>query len=416
MTSPTLQGAALLKEMEELSRKRKSKDDSSPSPPQQGVPNLDIFNCFNVTNPSPLNMFSPQFLANQTAAAVALMAWPIQLRAQLASTLRLPNHPLMNWPSTDISKLNKVFKNQNSEAQIVSTTSDLPTQKKIAKRKQQPENIRKLEPLKISEKFVPTLLSPTESNSEISTCSSNSKETTKQDKIFTCQICNRSFGYKHVLQNHERTHTGEKPFECSECHKRFTRDHHLKTHMRLHTGEKPYSCSHCDRQFVQVANLRRHLRVHTGERPYNCDICESRFSDSNQLKAHIMSHSSSEKPFECEKCNVRFRKREHLINHKCGSPLNENSDDSIELAATNINLVNDGLLKPPLKKFCNFPSAFLGLPLQIPEQTEPEDLSMHTPRSNLSNDDFEELDDAAAMYLKLKQRQLEKSAIEALTK
>ena len=96
----------------------------------------------------------------------------------------------------------------------------------------------------------------------------NGSSTNGREKVFTCNICNRSFGYKHVLQNHERTHTGEKPFECKECHKRFTRDHHLKTHMRLHTGEKPYSCTHCDRQFVQVANLRRHLRVHTGERPY----------------------------------------------------------------------------------------------------------------------------------------------------
>lgn len=59
-----------------------------------------------------------------------------------------------------------------------------------------------------------------------------------REKVFTCGVCNRSFGYKHVLQNHERTHTGEKPFECKECHKRFTRDHHLKTHMRLHTGMK----------------------------------------------------------------------------------------------------------------------------------------------------------------------------------
>lgn len=39
-------------------------------------------------------------------------------------------------------------------------------------------------------------------------------------KAFRCGTCLRSFGYKHVLQNHERTHTGEKPFECSECHKR----------------------------------------------------------------------------------------------------------------------------------------------------------------------------------------------------
>lgn len=137
-----------------------------------------------------------------------------------------------------------------------------------------------------------------------------------RDKVFTCKICNRSFGYKHVLQNHERTHTGEKPFECKVCHKRFTRDHHLKTHMRLHTGEKPYSCTHCDRQFVQVANLRRHLRVHTGERPYKCDICEACFSDSNQLKAHILIHKG-EKPFNCELCHGKFRRRHHLMHHAC---------------------------------------------------------------------------------------------------
>lgn len=140
--------------------------------------------------------------------------------------------------------------------------------------------------------------------------------TGNREKVFVCQICNRSFGYKHVLQNHERTHTGEKPFECRECHKRFTRDHHLKTHMRLHTGEKPYHCNHCDRQFVQVANLRRHLRVHTGEKPYACELCTSRFSDSNQLKAHMLIHKG-EKPFQCKKCEGRFRRRHHLMHHKC---------------------------------------------------------------------------------------------------
>lgn len=137
-----------------------------------------------------------------------------------------------------------------------------------------------------------------------------------RERQFTCNICDRSFGYKHVLQNHERTHTGEKPFECRVCNKRFTRDHHLKTHMRLHTGEKPYHCKHCDRHFVQVANLRRHMRVHTGERPYPCQLCDSKFSDSNQLKAHTLIHRN-EKPFSCEKCNGTFRRRHHMQNHKC---------------------------------------------------------------------------------------------------
>ena len=138
-----------------------------------------------------------------------------------------------------------------------------------------------------------------------------------KDKVFTCQTCNRSFGYKHVLQNHERTHTGEKPFECKVCNKRFTRGHHLKTHMRLHTGEKPYSCTYCDRRFVQVANLRRHLRAHTGERPYKCYECLLTFPDSKQLKAHILIHKG-EKTFVCKYCLRKF------------SQTQPNQDDKIE--------------------------------------------------------------------------------------
>lgn len=167
-----------------------------------------------------------------------------------------------------------------------------------------------------------------------------------RERQFTCGVCNRSFGYKHVLQNHERTHTGEKPFECAECHKRFTRDHHLKTHMRLHTGERPYRCDHCDRQFVQVANLRRHLRVHTGEKPYQCERCAAKFSDSNQLKAHALIHTD-EKPFACDRCRHKFRRRHHYLQHKCGTPITPEPDEPENLAT-------------------------------LPEQTEPEDLSCKT--------------------------------------
>lgn len=137
--------------------------------------------------------------------------------------------------------------------------------------------------------------------------------------------------------------------------------------MRLHTGERPYHCEHCDRQFVQVANLRRHLRVHTGERPYSCEHCSAKFSDSNQLKAHILIHTN-EKPFSCERCHCRFRRRHHLLHHKCGFPDKEMSPDSDE-----DELKKRRLLHPPA-------TPLVSLPLQValPEQTEPEDLSMST--------------------------------------
>lgn len=219
-----------------------------------------------------------------------------------------------------------------------------------------------------------------------------------REKQFPCNICHRSFGYKHVLQNHERTHTGEKPFECKECHKRFTRDHHLKTHMRLHTGEKPYHCSHCERQFVQVANLRRHLRVHTGERPYACSLCTSRFSDSNQLKAHVLIHEGK-KPFECEKCGGHFRRRHHLVHHKCpkdeaniGKPRRGRRPKAYDELPTLLSpvlqerlsapIVNHQLLPPPpvpvevsltsvIKRESSSPSSLLPQPAHIQKSINP---------------------------------------------
>ncbi|XP_034109795.1 protein krueppel [Drosophila albomicans] len=317
--------------------------------------------------------------------------------------------------------------------------------------------------------------SPNSSAHEASTANNSTAAPTaakdpSRDKSFTCKICSRSFGYKHVLQNHERTHTGEKPFECPECHKRFTRDHHLKTHMRLHTGEKPYHCSHCDRQFVQVANLRRHLRVHTGERPYTCEICDGKFSDSNQLKSHMLVHNG-EKPFECDRCHMKFRRRHHLMNHKCGiqspptpalSPAMSGdypmaaaavaaasaalessthkfaamcasyggSEESVDLAKSSmdedapLDLSEDGAssvdghcsssnarrkAQDIRRVFRLPPPQIMHVASDMPEQTEPEDLSMHSPRSAESHDqqddiDLDELDDAAALYLRQQQQ------------
>jgi len=199
--------------------------------------------------------------------------------------------------------------------------------------------------------------------------------TTSQKRLFTCGICKRSFGFKHVLQNHERTHTGEKPFECQHCHKRFARDHHLKTHMRLHTGEKPYHCNYCERSFVQVANLRRHLRVHTGEKPYACELCTLKFSDSSQLKAHMLVYNG-EKPFQCLACGGTFRRRHHKCTAKeFGHEGDSDSDSGLTInnnrrKPTDIRRVVRPVVPTPIK-----------VQMLPPEQTEPEDLSL--PESKL---------------------------------
>lgn len=357
-------------------------------------------------------IFTPSqiLMASQLMAAsgLAIPTNPAFFHPGLFATAWATNSPPSPTTSEQLSPALKLRKhnniNNNNNNNNVTSTNDIqetkPPKRKAIKR--------------IETEDVP-LASPTSSSSPPSSIVSSEgvNKDSNRDKQFTCGVCNRSFGYKHVLQNHERTHTGEKPFECPECHKRFTRDHHLKTHMRLHTGERPYHCDHCDRQFVQVANLRRHLRVHTGERPYTCEHCSAKFSDSNQLKAHLLIHTN-EKPFSCDRCHSRFRRRHHLLHHKCGMNTDKDNSSSTTSPETSSEPEED-LRVRRLMRVPTAPLITLPLHVSLPEQTEPEDLSMSTgchshssggdtplsrsPSSRDDPDDEYDMDESATLFL-----------------
>lgn len=127
------------------------------------------------------------------------------------------------------------------------------------------------------------------------------KKDATRSKTFECKVCNKTFGYKHVLQNHEKVHTGEKSYRCTKCSKCFRRDHHLKVHMRLHSGEKPYICNFptCERQFVQVANLRRHMKTH--ENAGRLEVHEKLLKSEEKIS--LYASESSEDYLDMRKCS-----------------------------------------------------------------------------------------------------------------
>lgn len=458
---------------------------------------------FSAATGSPLNMLTPQMFAaaNQSPQMAALLAARLNSASNFYSQTLFPwQLPPMNNASPPISPISlglsvKSLKKINND--MVSTTTNDSTKNDLKSspisnskkkgNKRKTNNYKKQRNLSLYQPYAnldtpttnshsvsPGPISPPRSGSspqsigsiEHQSPSSSSvhatphKQETPRDKSFTCKTCNRSFGYKHVLQNHERTHTGEKPFVCPECDKRFTRDHHLKTHIRLHTGEKPYSCDFCDRQFTQVANLRRHLRVHTGEKPYTCQKCNLKFSDSNQLKAHVVIHQE-QKNYRCTTCNASFLRSHQLINHKCTnglltpatSPVDtksiaSRSDTSdIDLSTQSATILKQLQSQALQQIYESTLSKALGTVHEMPldlsvedgcdlnekrnrksndvrhilrvptddnktehsepteEQTEPEDLSMHSPRSTSpmldnSEDDLDDLDDAEALNRK----------------
>ncbi|CRL04952.1 CLUMA_CG018270, isoform A [Clunio marinus] len=359
MSSPSLQGSASLREMEEILKRRKQNDDQTLVSTNMSANNSDLLNCF---MPG-ANVFSPQFLANQTAAAVALMTWPIQLRAQLASAIRLPNHSNLfgSWPPLPTSlgshemtnKVNKTAKQNKvqcvNDSQIVSTTSDLLPQRKTAKRKQQPETIKRLNPLKVhTEQLSPVpknLLSPSDTATEITTAFSNTAKDPTKDK--------------------------------------------LKAHMLIHNGEKPFGCGHCQSKFRR----RHHLMSHKCGTPNALSPAESPLTFDHKSNCSEMSDES----LDLNKAREGFEKCQQLLGNmqslsKSRLPVNSNNNSA------KINLL-DVLKQNQSQKLRNF-SHFFGLPVVVPEQTEPEDLSLHSPRSRVSTDDLDDIDDASVMYLK----------------
>jgi len=77
----------------------------------------------------------------------------------------------------------------------------------------------------------------------------------RQTRPFKCTVCGKEFGYKHVLQNHERTHTGEKPYKCPQCPYAACRRDMITRHMRTHSRYEMVSSSSASGAAAMAAAL-----------------------------------------------------------------------------------------------------------------------------------------------------------------
>ena len=143
-----------------------------------------------------------------------------------------------------------------------------------------------------------------------STSSSENAFSTRECKLFRCDVCGKTFSVKTALQKHRGHHTRAKQFHT----------HHFKSRAVVRGNvPKPYECSNCLESF----STRRALSVHKSlshdgiNATFICPFCDKTFSSREDLLLHKQTLHSTADPFLCLHCNAQFTSKYSRNNHSC---------------------------------------------------------------------------------------------------
>ncbi|XP_024243192.1 zinc finger protein 646 [Oncorhynchus tshawytscha] len=152
----------------------------------------------------------------------------------------------------------------------------------------------------------------------------------REERPFTCIICNRSYRHAGSLLNHKNTHKSGH-FSCTFCSKPFSNPMALRNHTRIHTQKKKHFCLTCGKVFRLASILHNHQKVHTRvANHFSCPECGKTFQGKSGLKRHRCRggqddsaracdgyhRESGDKCFTCDLCGRSYHHAGSLLNHK----------------------------------------------------------------------------------------------------
>ena len=148
------------------------------------------------------------------------------------------------------------------------------------------------------------------------------KHATEDQKLFTCQLCNKKFGTNGLRNKHHKLCHPGKPFKmetplemekCEICNETFLNVTRLTKHLKTeHQSERPYFCKECGKTYKFSKNLRDHMQTHA-DVSTTCEICGQTFKGEQLFKKHYKLRHVER--FSCTVCEKKFGLRHALTAH-----------------------------------------------------------------------------------------------------
>jgi len=137
-------------------------------------------------------------------------------------------------------------------------------------------------------------------------------------KRFSCNICGKLYKAAPTLKKHVKAHTAiKKKYQCPECPKvYFDYDKSsLNRHMRFaHRNNRPYSCNICEKDFRTKGSRDEHIRKHLGERHLKCSMCSYETNIVHCFNSHLKRHAINPSN-QCSKCSFEYPTTLELHRH-----------------------------------------------------------------------------------------------------
>ena len=121
---------------------------------------------------------------------------------------------------------------------------------------------------------------------------------------YTCEICDKKFGYKGGLDRHtNEVHGPSVVFQCKfkGCDKTFNVSDSLRCHVMAKHTQTRYPCTICEKSFSLKRNLQTHTKTHERTKNLKCECegCGKIYQVQNSLLNHIKRKHIMIAPLDC---------------------------------------------------------------------------------------------------------------------